>query len=148
MKSEPDVFSIANLQARPQQTEHWDGVRNYQARNYLRAMRHGDAAFFYHSSCIEPGVAGIVKISQTAYPDPSAYDSKSPLYDPRSNPERPVWFMVDVTLVRLFQRVIPLSQLKHHTALKNMPLVKRGNRLSVMPVTAQEWNTILKMEQT
>ncbi|MHB8743150.1 MAG: EVE domain-containing protein [Sulfuricaulis sp.] len=148
MKSEPDVFSIANLGARPQQTEHWDGVRNYQARNFLRAMRRGDEAFFYHSSCAEPGVAGIVKISQTAYPDPSAYDRKSPQYDPRSSPERPVWFMVDVTLVRLFPRVIPLSRLKNHTALKNMPLVKRGNRLSVMPVTTQEWNTILKMEQT
>ncbi len=146
MKSEPDVFSIFDLKARPKQTERWDGVRNYQARNFLRAMRPGDEAFFYHSSCAEPGVAGVIKISRAAYPDPSADDLKSPFYDPRHKPEQPVWVMVDVTLVRTFERVIPLSELKARPALKNMRLVQRGNRLSVMPVTTKEWNTILKME--
>ena len=147
MKSEPDVFGIADLQSRPRQTEHWDGVRNYQARNFLRAMQLGDEAFFYHSSCAEPGVAGIVRIVRTAYPDPSAWDPESPFHDPRSTPEKLVWFMVDVKLVRELKRVILLHELKANAALKNMRLVSRGNRLSVMPVTAREWNTILKMEK-
>ncbi len=147
MKSEPDVFSIADLQSRPKQTEHWDGVRNYQARNFLRAMKRGDEAFFYHSSCAEPGVAGIVKITRAAYPDPSAFDPQSPFHDPRSTPEKPAWFMVDVTLVRMFREVIPLHNLKTSPALKKMRLVQRGNRLSVMPVTTAEWNAILKMEK-
>ena len=147
MKSEPDVFGVADLKSRPRQTEHWDGVRNYQARNFLRAMRRGDEAFFYHSSCAEPGVAGIVCIVRAAYPDPSAFDPGSPLHDPRSTPEKPVWFMVDVKLVRETKRLIPLSELKANTALKNMRLVQRGNRLSVMPVTAREWNAILKLEK-
>ena len=147
MKSEPDVFGIADLKSRPRQTEHWDGVRNYQARNFLRAMQRGDQAFFYHSSCAEPGVAGIVQIVRAAYPDPSAFDLKSPFHDPRSTPEKPVWFMVDVKLVRELKRIIPLSELKANAALKNMRLVQRGNRLSVMPVAAKEWNTILKLEE-
>ncbi len=147
MKSEPDVFGIADLKSRPRQTEHWDGVRNYQARNFLRAIRPGDEAFFYHSSCAEPGVAGIVRIVRAAYPDPSAFDPKSPFHDPRSTPEKPVWFMVDVKLVRETKRLIPLSELKTSAALKNMRLVQRGNRLSVMPVTTREWNTILKLEK-
>lgn len=148
MKSEPAMFSLADLKLRPEQTECWDGVRNYQARNFLRAMKLGDKAFFYHSSCAEPGVVGVIKISRTSYPDPSAYDPKSPFYDPHSSPEQPVWVMVDVTRVRTFKRVIPLSEIKAHPTLKNMRLVQRGNRLSVMPVTAKEWNTILKMEKT
>jgi len=146
MKSEPDVFGIADLKSRPRQTEHWDGVRNYQARNFLRAMQPGDEAFFYHSSCAEPGIAGIVKVVRTAHPDPSAWDPKSPFHDSRSTPEKPVWFMVDVKLVRELKRVIPLHELKANAALKNLRLVSRGNRLSIMPVTAKEWNTILKME--
>jgi len=147
MKSEPDVFGVADLKSRPRQTEHWDGVRNYQARNFLRAMQSGDEAFFYHSSCAEPGVAGIVRIVRAAYPDPSALDPKSPFYDARSTPEIPVWFMVDVKLVREMKRLIPLSELKTNAALKNMRLVQRGNRLSVMPVAAREWNAILKLEK-
>lgn len=146
MKSEPDVFSIADLRSRPKQTEHWDGVRNYQARNFLRAMKRGDQAFFYHSSCAEPGIAGIVKIARAAYPDPSAFDPRSPFHDPRGTPENPAWFMVDVKFQRTFRRVIPLSELKASPALKKMRLVQRGNRLSVMPVAAGEWNAILKME--
>ncbi|HYA38730.1 MAG TPA: EVE domain-containing protein [Candidatus Methylomirabilis sp.] len=147
MKSEPDVFGIADLKSRPNQTEHWDGVRNYQARNFLRAMQRGDEAFFYHSSCANPGVAGIVRIVRSAYPDPSAWDPESPFHDPRSAPEKPVWLMVDVKLVRELKRVILLHELKANAALKNMRLVSRGSRLSVMPVTAKEWNAILKMER-
>ena len=147
MKSEPDVFSIADLQSRPKQTEHWDGVRNYQARNFLRAMKRGDQAFFYHSSCAEPGIAGIVKITRPAYPDPSAFDPQSPFHDPRGTPEKPAWFMVDVKLLRSFRHVIPLSELKTNPSLKKMCLVQRGNRLSVMPVTAREWRAILEMEK-
>jgi predicted RNA-binding protein with PUA-like domain len=147
MKSEPDVFSVADLKARPRQTEHWDGVRNYQARNSLRAMRPGDEAFFYHSSCSTPGIAGIVRIVRAAYPDPSAFDPQSPFYDARSTPENPVWFMVDVKLVRETRRLIPLRELQACAALADMPLVRRGNRLSVMPVTKKEWNAILKLEK-
>ncbi len=146
MKSEPDAFSIADLQSRPRQTEHWDGVRNYQARNFLRAMKRGDQAFFYHSSCAEPGVAGIVRIARAAYPDPSAFDPKSPFHDPRSQPGNPAWVMVDVKFVRAFKRPVLLSELRTNPALKTMRLLSRGNRLSVMPVTAREWNAILKME--
>jgi predicted RNA-binding protein with PUA-like domain len=147
MKSEPDVFGVTDLKSRPRQTEHWDGVRNYQARNFLRAMQRGDEAFFYHSSCAEPGVAGIVRIVRAAYPDPSAFDPVSPFHDPRSTPEKPAWFMVDVKLVREMKRLIPLGELKASAALKNMRLVQRGNRLSVMPVTAREWSAILKLEK-
>ncbi|MGE5241779.1 MAG: EVE domain-containing protein [Bacteroidota bacterium] len=147
MKSEPDVFGIADLKSRPRQTEPWDGVRNYQARNFLRAMKPGDQAFFYHSSCAEPGVAGIVRIVRAAYPDPSAFDPKSPFFDARSAPEKPVWFMVDVKLLREMKRLVPLSELKTKATLKNMRLLSRGNRLSVMPVTATEWNAILKLEK-
>ena len=147
MKSEPDVFGVADLKSRPRQTERWDGVRNYQARNFLRAMQSGDEAFFYHSSCAEPGVAGIVRIVRAAYPDPSALDPKSPFYDARSTPEIPAWFMVDVKLVREMKRLIPLSELKTNAALKNMRLVQRSNRLSVMPVAAREWNAILELEK-
>ena len=145
MKSEPDVFGIDDLARRPNQTEPWNGVRNYQARNYLRAMKKGDCAFFYHSSCAEPGVAGIVKITRAAYPDPTAFDPASEYYDARSTPEKPLWFMVDVKLVRKLKRIVPLSAIKAHSALKGMKLAQRGNRLSVMPLTAKEWNAVLKM---
>lgn len=148
MKSEPDAFSIDDLGSRPQQTERWDGVRNYQARNYLRAMQPGDAAFFYHSRCAKPGIAGIVKIVSAAAPDPSAFDPRSPYYDPRSSPEKPSWFMVEVQLRQRFTRAISLNEIKANPALHKMPLVQRGSRLSVMPVTPQQWNAILKMAQS
>lgn len=149
MKSEPDVFGIHDLKARPKKTEHWDGVRNYQARNFLRdGMHKGDLAFFYHSSCAEPGIAGIVKIVGAGYPDATAWDPKSKYFDPRSTPDRPVWYMVDVQLVREFDSVIPLTAIKANPALRHMQLVQRGNRLSILPVTEREWNTILKMESS
>lgn len=146
MKSEPDVFSIDDLKSRPKRTEHWDGVRNFQARNFMREMRKGDEAFFYHSSCAEPGVAGIIEIAREAYPDFTSWDPKSAYYDPRSTPEKPYWYMVDVRHVRKLKQVIPLTALRANPTLKNMRLLARGNRLSIMPVTASEWKAILKME--
>lgn len=147
MKSEPDVFSIDDLKARPGKTEHWDGVRNFQARNFMRAMRKGDLAFFYHSSCPEPGVAGIVEIAREAYPDFTAWDTTSPYHDPRSRPDKPLWYMVDVRYKRRLKRLIPLAELRASPALAKMPLLARGNRLSIMPVTAAQWNAIVAMER-
>ncbi len=147
MKSEPGAFSIADLKSRPKKTEHWDGVRNYQARNYLRAMKKGDLAFFYHSSCEVPGVYGIVEIARPAYPDPTAWDPENHHYDPRSTPERPLWDMVDVRFKRQLKQPVTLAHIKMRAALKSMRLVQRGSRLSIMPVTAREWNTILKLAE-
>jgi predicted RNA-binding protein with PUA-like domain len=145
MKSEPDVFGIADLAKRPRRTERWDGVRNYQARNFLRAMRKGDLAFFYHSSCAEPGVYGIVQVARAAYPDVTAFESMSEYYDPKSSPDNPRWFVVDVRLRRTFGQPVLLEHIRRTPALRHMPLVQRGSRLSVMPVTAAEWKTILKL---
>ena len=147
MKSEPESFSIADLKSRPKKTEHWDGVRNYQARNFMRAMKKGDLAFFYHSSCEVPGVYGVIEIARAAYPDHTAWDPENHHYDPKSTPERPLWYMVDVRFQREFKRPATLSAIKAQAALKNMRLVQRGSRLSVMPVTVKEWNTILKLEK-
>lgn len=147
LKSEPDSFSIDDLESRPQQTEKWDGVRNYQARNYLRAMKPGDDAFFYHSSCKVPGVYGIIEIVCSAYPDHSAWNPENHHYDPRSTPKRSLWDMVDVRLKRKFNEPVTLSSIKAQPSLKTMHLVQRGNRLSVMPVTPSEWNTILKLAE-
>ena len=147
MKSEPESFSIADLKARPKKTGHWDGVRNYQARNFMRAMKKGDLAFFYHSSCETPGVYGIIEVARAAYPDHTAWDPENHHYDPKSTPERPLWDMVDVRFQREFKRPVTLSAIKAQAALKTMRLVQRGSRLSVMPVTAREWNAILKLEK-
>lgn len=147
MKSEPDTFSIDDLASAPKQTEHWDGVRNYQARNFMRTMKRGEQAFFYHSNCAEPGIVGIVKVVREAYPDFTAVDPKSPYFDPKSSASNPRWDMVDVRLVRRLQRLISLSELKRHRRLRTMRLVQRGNRLSIMPVTAVQWETILKIEK-
>ncbi len=147
MKSEPEEFSIDDLESRPDQREPWDGVRNYQARNMLRdEMKAGDLAFFYHSNCETPGIAGIVKIAREGYPDPTAFDPEDDHYDPKSDPDNPRWYLVDVEFVRKLNRVIPLTELKAEPALENMPLTRRGNRLSVMPVTEKEWKHILGME--
>ncbi|MCR4346037.1 MAG: EVE domain-containing protein [Sulfuricaulis sp.] len=147
MKSEPQAFSITDLKSRPKKTEHWDGVRNYQARNFMRAMKKGDLAFCYHSSCEAPGVYGIIEIARAAYPDPSARDPENHHYDPRSTPERPLWYMVDVRYKREFKRPVTLTAIKMQAALKQMHLVQRGSRLSVMPVTAKQWNTIMKLTE-
>ena len=146
MKSEPDVFGIDDLQARPRKTEHWDGVRNYQVRNMMRdEMRKGDLAFFYHSSCAVPGIAGIAKIVKEAYPDPSQFDPESKYHDPRSKPDNPAWLMVDVQFVRKLPRVITLVELKAQAALEGMRLLQKGNRLSILPVSEEEWNLILAL---
>ena len=147
MKSEPNDFSIDDLQARPQQREPWDGVRNYQARNVMRdAMKSGDLAFFYHSSCALPGIVGIVQVVRNGYPDSTAFDPRSRHYDPKSDPASPRWYQVDVKFVRKLQRPIPLLELKNYPQLAEMPLLRRGNRLSIMPVSEADWHFILALE--
>lgn len=148
LKSEPDTFGIDDLEAAPRSTTAWDGVRNYQARNMLRdEFRRGDLAFFYHSSCKEPGIAGIVKVVRAGYPDPSAFDRNSPYFDPQDDPKSPRWYSVDVKLDRRIDPPITLKELRSRQrgALKDMLLLRRGNRLSVTPVTADEWKFILGM---
>lgn len=147
MKSEPDVFGIDHLRKMPKQTEHWDGVRNYQARNMLRdQMQVGDRVFFYHSNCDEPGIVGIAKVVRAGYPDHTALNPDSKYYDPKSDPDNPRWFMVDVKFERKLKRTISLSELKADPKLGDMALVQRGNRLSIMPVTAAQWRYILDLE--
>lgn len=149
IKSEPDVFGIDDLAAAPGRRTCWDGVRNYQARNFLRdRMKRGDLAFFYHSNCAEPAIVGIVKIVKEGYPDHTAFDPADPHYDPKSDPERPRWYMVDVKLERKLKRPITLAELKGHAdgALRNLPLLRRGNRLSVLPVSESEWRFIMSLE--
>ncbi len=149
MKSEPDVFSIDDLEARCPAGEPWDGVRNFQARNWIRdAMGIGDQVFFYHSNCEVPGIAGIAEVASRAYPDATAFDPEAKYFDPQSHPENPRWFLVDVRYVRHLRRTLPLTELKGHAAgtLADLPLVRRGNRLSVMPVTPDQWAFILALE--
>ncbi|MGZ4999749.1 MAG: EVE domain-containing protein [Methylomonas sp.] len=147
MKSEPEAFSIDDLRSRPQQTEHWDGVRNYQARNMMRdEMKVGDQVFFYHSNCEEPGIVGIAEVIREGYPDFTAFDPEDKHFDPKSNPEKPTWFMVDVRFVRKLSRTISLRELKLKTQLSDLALLRRGNRLSIMPVAAQDWDFILGLE--
>jgi len=145
MKSEPESFSIDQLARAPRKTTCWDGVRNYQARNMLRdEMKRGDLAFFYHSNCEPPGVVGIVEIVREGYPDHTAFDPDDHHFDPKSNPEDPRWFMVDVKLVGKFPRVISLRELKQYAGdkLAGFQLLARGNRLSVMPVSTAHWNFV------
>ena len=148
LKSEPDVFSIDDLRARPGGTEPWEGVRNYEARNLLRdELKKGDLAFFYHSSCKTPAIVGIMEIVREGYPDPSAFIPKHKYYDPGSKPENPAWYLVDVKFRRKLKRVIALTELRDQRPLQNMKLLQKGNRLSVMPVTKKEWEYILGLEQ-
>ena len=146
MKSEPDTFSIDDLSNKPRKTTAWDGVRNYQARNYMREMKRGDEVFFYHSSCREVGIVGIAEVAKEAYPDATAFDPDDPHFDPKSKPEAPTWDLVDIRLKRKLKRVIGLDELKANDKLTDFALTRRGNRLSVLPVTAAQWRTILKME--
>ena len=147
MKSEPSTFGIDALARAKNRTTGWDGVRNFQARNYLREMKKGDLAFFYHSSCDVPGVAGIVTVSREAYPDTTAFDAADDHYDADSDPEKPRWYAVNVKLVTKFDRVITLDELRAHAGdeLKNMIVLKRGNRLSITPVTKSEWEFITSL---
>jgi predicted RNA-binding protein with PUA-like domain len=141
MKTEPEAFSIDDLER--QGIAHWDGVRAYQARNNLRAMKVGEQAFFYHSSCDPPGIVGICEVVREAYPDHTAWDPESKYFDPRSTPEKPEWFMPDVKLVEKFPRMITLAELREMPALDGMFLLRKGARLSVQPVTDGEWDIIV-----
>jgi predicted RNA-binding protein with PUA-like domain len=145
-KSEPETFSIDALIKSPKQTTHWEGVRNYQVRNMLRDdMKKGDLAFFYHSNCTPPGITGVIEIVSTGYPDDSAWNSKSKYFDPKSTPEKPLWYMVDVKFIKKFDRMITLEELKVHPGLQTMQVARKGNRLSITPVTNDEWKVILSM---
>lgn len=147
MKTEPETFGIEHLARLPKRTTMWDGVRNYQARNLMRDdMRRGDLVFFYHSNCPEPGIVAVCDIAREAYPDPSAADPDSPYYDPKSDKATPRWVVVDVRLKRRLKRTITLAEMKAAPELAGMALVRRGNRLSVMPVTVAEWDFILALE--
>ena len=144
MKSEPDEFSIDDLVKAPKKTTAWFGVRNYQARNYMRDhMRIGDGVLFYHSSCDVPGIAGIAKVSSKPYPDETQFDPKSEYYDAKAKREEPRWMLVDVKLEKK-TRVMPLDELRAYPELADMVVLKRGNRLSITPVTEREWKFILK----
>jgi predicted RNA-binding protein with PUA-like domain len=142
MKSEPDEASIDHLAHAPHKTLPWTGVRNYQARNFMRdQMQVGDGVLFYHSSCPEPGIAGIAKVCSTAYPDPTQFDSKSPYYDAKSTQETPRWMLVDVKFVKKTP-LISLAALREHAELADMQVLARGNRLSITPVTDTQWRFI------
>ncbi|MEA3213972.1 MAG: hypothetical protein QOJ19_128 [Acidimicrobiia bacterium] len=147
MKSEPDTFSIDDLASAPNQTTMWEGVRNYQARNMMRDdMAVGDGVLFYHSNCATPGVVGIAEISHEAYPDPTQFDPVSHYFDPGSKPDDPRWLVVDVRYVRKLDRTVTLAELKARAdELGDFALVKRGNRLSVLPVSDEQWDRILSM---
>jgi predicted RNA-binding protein with PUA-like domain len=142
MKSEPDEASIDDLAAAPGQTLPWTGVRNYQARNFMRdAMQIGDRAFFYHSGCAEPGIAGICAVCSDAYPDPTQFVAVDPYFDPKSAPDQPRWWLRDVHFIAK-TRFVPLSELRQHAELATMRVLARGNRLSITPVSAPEWQFI------
>lgn len=148
-KSEPDTFGIDDLAARPDQTEPWDGVRNYQARNLLRdQMRIGDRVLFYHSNCESPGIVGIAEVASAPRPDPTAFDPEARYFDPKSDLDQPRWYLVDVRYVRHLKRTISLAELKVFAQgeLDGMPLVRKGNRLSIMPVSPEQWEFILGLE--
>ncbi len=147
MKSEPEEFSIEDLCNKPNQIEPWDGVRNYQARNMMRdQMALGDQVFFYHSNCAEPGIVGIMEVAKEGYPDISAFDPIDKHFDPKSDPANPRWIRVDVKYVRTLSRVITLKELKLKADLADLALVKRGNRLSIMPISEAQWHYILSLE--
>jgi predicted RNA-binding protein with PUA-like domain len=146
MKSEPDVYSIDDLERDGR--EMWDSIRNYQARNMMRDdMRIGDKVFFYHSNCKEPGIVGISRVVSKPYADPTQFDPKSKYFDPKSDSENPRWILVDVEFVRKLKRSVTLTEIKAHPELGDMLLTRRGNRLSIMPVTKKHWDIILRLAQ-
>ena len=149
LKTEPSTFGIDDLAALPKQTSAWDGVRNYQARNMLRdSMKKGDTAFIYHSSCAVLGLAGIVRVVKQGYPDKTAFDPKHHHYDAASRRSEPRWYVVDVKLVRRFEHLVTLDELRKHASneLKNLVILRPGNRLSVTPVSQAEWDFVLTLE--
>lgn len=146
VKTEPSECSIDDFARTPDTSIPWDGVRNYQARNFLREMAEGDEVFIYHSSCKRIGIAGIVRVTRSAYPDPKQFDASSPYHDPKSSPDDPRWQAVDMQFVRKLSELISLDRLKNLSGLDQLPLVRKGNRLSVMPVSEDEWRRILELE--
>jgi predicted RNA-binding protein with PUA-like domain len=148
MKSEPEVFSIKDLEKAPGQTTHWDGVRNYQARNFMRdQMQVGDLLFFYHSNSNPPGIAGIAQIAKAGYPDHTAFDPENIHFDPKSKTDTPTWYMVDVKHVETFPSLLSLEMLKNMPELEDMVLLQKGSRLSVQPVTQKQWQIINKISK-
>ena len=145
MKSEPGAFSIDDLARSPKQITHWDGVRNYQARNFMRAMAVGDPVLFYHSNAEPPAVVGIAEVVRTAYPDETQFDKTSHHYDPASVRSAPRWDMVDIRYRQTFKTSLSLDRLRQEPKLKSMVLLRKGSRLSVQPVTEAEWATVLKL---
>lgn len=145
VKSDPDVFSFADLLAAPEQTTSWDGVRNYQARNYLMAMALGDRVLVYHSSCAPPGVAGVATVVRTHYPDPTQFDATSRYFEPQSTVVKPRWVAVDLRAVSYLSRFVTLSELRTEPALRDLKLLQRGNRLSVMPLRTNEYQAIVAL---
>jgi len=147
LKSEANCFSIDDLAERPKKTEPWDGVRNYQARNMMRDdMKVGDLVFFYHSNCDTPGIVGVATIVSEGYPDPTAFNPNEKHYDPKSDPDNPRWYLVDVKLERKFNRTISLQEMRDNPLLENMILLRKGNRLSVMPIEKKHWDVVLSLE--
>lgn len=145
-KSEPDVFSIRDLEKAPDQTTYWEGVRNYQARNLLRdEIKQGDRVLYYHSRVQPIGVAGVAIVSRSGYPDPDQFDSKARYHDPKSDPDDPRWYCVDLTFQQAFDEVVPLAVLKETPGLEKMMVTQRGARLSVQPVTKQEFDIVLRL---
>jgi predicted RNA-binding protein with PUA-like domain len=147
MKSEPEAFSIDDLARSSKRTTGWDGVRNYQARNFMRSMNVGDQVLFYHSNADPPAVMGVAKVVRTAYPDPTQFDSHDSHYDPDSDPKEPIWDMVDIQLTRRFKTPLFLDRLRQEPQLKHMELLRKGSRLSVQPVRKKEWEIILRLER-
>lgn len=144
-KSEPDEYSIDDLAAEPGRVGRWDGIRNYQARNFLRdQVAAGDAVFFYHSACKVPAIVGTAEVVRAAYPDPAQFDPQSKYFDPRASADKPRWFCVDIHWLSQFARPVPLAEIKQNPALSEMVLVRQG-RLSIQPVTADEWKTVLAL---
>lgn len=148
-KSEPDCFSIDDLRSRRNSVEHWDGVRNYQARNMLRdEVKKGDEVLFYHSNCNPPGIIGVATVVKEGYPDFTAWDINSEHFDPKSTKEKPLWYMVDVKFKQKFSRLISLDELKRNQKLENMLILRKGNRLSITPVSEGEWKAVMKMAES
>ena len=147
MKSEPSTFSIDDLARSPAQTTSWDGVRNYQARNFMRTMAVGDHILFYHSNADPPAVVGIAEVVRTAYPESTPFNRKDKHYDPASTPSEPRWDMVDIKYVRIFPKPLTLDDLRSDPKLKGMALLQKGSRLSVQPVTSGEWKHILHLAE-
>lgn len=146
MKTEPDVFSFSDLKKMPGKKDHWDGIRNYQARNFMRdQMKVGDTVLFYHSNAKPPGVIGVAKVNSKPYPDHTAFDKKSKYFDSKSDPENPRWVMVDIKYVKDFKNFVSLDELKSEKRLKDMKVVQRGQRLSIQPVTKKEFEIVCEL---